>query len=284
MNLILGSAQLGTSYGVLQNKFDLTQLKELEKLIYKEKIKFIDTSSNYKNTEKIIGNSKLNELKIITKIKLPKKIDLKKINDWTKKKILSSLKKLKKKKIYALLIHDHKDLLGKKGELFLKTLINIKNSGLITKLGVSLYDVKEIKIICKFFIPDLIQVPFNILDTRILDKNLLNFIKIRKIQIHVRSIFLQGLLLNDHSNINIIKKLKTKINRFKKWCNLNQVSYLSACINFVKNYKFIDFCVIGFNNYNDLRESINTFKGKKILIPNRFSTNQKKLIDPRYWS
>ena len=49
----------------------------------------------------------------------------------------------------------------------------------------------------------MIQVPFNILDRRLATKNYLNKIKKKKIQIHVRSIFLQGILL---ANIKKIPK------------------------------------------------------------------------------
>jgi hypothetical protein len=54
------------------------ELLRIENLVLKFKISFIDTSANYGNSEKIIGNSKLKKLNIITKFKLPnQKIDIK---------------------------------------------------------------------------------------------------------------------------------------------------------------------------------------------------------------
>jgi hypothetical protein len=42
--------------------------------------------------------------------------------------------------------------------------------------------------------------------------------------------------------------------------------------------------VVGFNNYNQLKEIIDVFKKKQIIIPKKFSTNKKNLIDPRKWN
>ena len=71
MKLVLGSANLGTNYGLFKNKISLKEFKKIEKLVLLSKINFIDTATSYVNSEKIIGNSKLKNLNIITKIKLP---------------------------------------------------------------------------------------------------------------------------------------------------------------------------------------------------------------------
>jgi aryl-alcohol dehydrogenase-like predicted oxidoreductase len=111
MKLVLGAVQFGKNYGVVNGrKIDSIELKRIEELAFKSSIKFIDTSINYGDSEKIIGNSNLNKLNVITKIKLPKKII--NIDKWVEKKIYLSLKKLKINKIYGLLIHDYRDVLG----------------------------------------------------------------------------------------------------------------------------------------------------------------------------
>ena len=74
MKLVIGSAQLGMNYGLFNNKkISVKEFKKIEKLVLKSKINFIDTATSYGLSEKIIGNSKLKNLHIITKIKLPKK-------------------------------------------------------------------------------------------------------------------------------------------------------------------------------------------------------------------
>jgi aryl-alcohol dehydrogenase-like predicted oxidoreductase len=284
MKLVIGSAQLGMNYGLFSNrKINHKEFKKIEKLVLKSKINFIDTAISYGDSENIIGNSKLKNLHIITKIKLPFKKNIR-VRDWALKELSKSLYKLKIKKIYGVLIHDYKDLLGKYGKDYLLSLQELKKKKIIKKIGISIYDSYEIKKIWKFWKPDLIQVPFNPLDNRILDSGWIDVLRKYKVKIFARSIFLQGLLINEHNSFIINKNYKILLNKFKNWCYKNNISLLQACIHFVKQFKKIDYLVVGFDNYNQLKEIIDVFKKKQIIIPKNFSTNKKKLIDPRKWN
>jgi aryl-alcohol dehydrogenase-like predicted oxidoreductase len=284
MKLVIGSAQLGMNYGLFNNKkINRKEFKKIEKLVLRSKINFIDTATSYGNSEKIIGNSKLKKLHIITKIKLPSKKNIH-IRNWVSKEISRSLIKLKINKIYGVLIHNYKDLLGKNGKDYLLSLQELKRKKIIKKIGISIYDSKEIKKIWKFWKPDLIQVPLNLFDNRILNSGWINILKKFKIQIYARSVFLQGLLINDYNLFNFNKKCRPLLDDFKDWCYKKKISQLKACIHFVKQYKKIDYLVVGFNSYFHLKEIIDVFKKKQIIIERNFSTNNLNLIDPRRWS
>jgi hypothetical protein len=283
MKLVIGSAQLGMNYGLFNNKkINSKEFKKIEKLVLISKINFIDTAISYGNSENIIGNSKLKKLNIITKIKLPRKKNIH-IRNWVSKKISRSLIKLKINKIYGVLIHNYKDLLGKNGKNYLLSLQELKRKKIIKKIGISVYNPQEIKKIWKFWKPDLIQAPFNPLDNRILDSGWINILKKFKVKIFVRSIFLQGLLINENSSFAINKNSKIILNKFRNWCYKNNVSLLQACLHFIKQFKKIDYLVVGFNNYNQLKEIIDVFKKKQINIPRKFFTKKINLIDPRKW-
>ena len=285
MKLVLGSAQIGMNYGLFnKKKISDKEFRKIEKLVLKSRINFIDTARSYGDSEKIIGNSKLKNLNIITKIKLPdkKNIDIK---NWILKEISKSLIKLKVDKIYGVLIHDYKDLLGKYGRNYLLSLQELKRKNVIKKIGISVYDSREIKSIWKFWKPDIIQVPLNPLDNRILNSGWLKTLKKFKVKIFARSIFLQGLLINeDNVCFKINKDSIILLNRFKNWCYQNNISLLQGCLHFVKQFKKIDYLVVGFDNYNHLREIIHVFNKKQIIIPKKFSTNNINLIDPRKWN
>jgi hypothetical protein len=64
---------------------------------------------------------------------------------------------------------------------------------------------------------------------------------------------------------------------------LHSLSFILIII-FIKQYKKIDYLVVGFNNYNHLKEIIYVFKKKQTIIPHKFSTNYINLIDPRRWN
>ena len=272
------------NYGLFnKKKISAKEFKKIEKLVLKSKINFIDTATSYGDSEKIIGTSKLKNLQIITKIKPPKKKNYNSKN-WLLKEISKSLSKLKIKKIYGVLIHDYRDLLGKYGRNYLFHLQELKRKKIIKKIGISIYEIREIKIIWKFWKPDLIQVPFNPLDNRILNSGWVNILKKFKVKIFARSVFLQGLLINGNSSLRINKNNKIILNKFRNWCYKNNISLLQGCIHFVKRFKKIDYLVVGFNNYNQLKEIIDVFKKKQIIIPRKFSTNKINLIDLRKWN
>jgi aryl-alcohol dehydrogenase-like predicted oxidoreductase len=284
MKLVLGSAQFGMNYGLFNNKkINHKEFKKIENLVLNSNINFIDTSSNYGDSEKIIGNSQLKKLNIITKIKLPKNKNIN-IQSWVATEILKSLKKLKINKIYGVLVHDYKDLLGKRGKTYLLALQKLKNKKIVNKIGISIYDPEELKQIWKFWKPDLVQFPINPLDNRILNSAWIDILKKYRVKMYARSIFLQGLLVNDYDSFKINNNYKIILNKFKNWCSINNISPIRACLDFVRQFKKIDYVVTGFNNYNHLKEIIDIFKKKKLIIPKKFSTNKINLIDPRKWN
>jgi aryl-alcohol dehydrogenase-like predicted oxidoreductase len=284
MKLVIGTAQLGMKYGLFNHKpISRKEFKKIEKLVYKSNINFIDTAISYGDSENIIGNSKLKNLNIITKIKLPEKKDIY-IKDWVSKEISKSLNRLKIKNIYGVLIHDYRDLLGKHGKIYLLSLQELKKKKIIMKIGISIYSPQEIKKIWKFWKPDLVQVPFNPLDNRILDSGWVNTLKKFKVKIFVRSVFLQGLLINEGQLFRMKRNYVILLNKFKNWCYKNNISLMQGCLHFVKQFKKIDYLVVGFDNYNQLKEIIDVFKKKQINIPKKFFTDKLNLIDPRKWN
>ena len=283
MKLVIGTAQLGMNYGLFNSKkINLKNFKKIEELVLKSKIKFIDTASSYGSSQNIIGNSKLKNLDIITKIKMPKKnIN---IRSWLNKEILKLLKKLKIKKIYGVLVHDSKDLLGKYGKEYLNCLLEFKKKKIIKKVGVSIYSPNEIKKIWKFWKPDIVQFPFNPLDTRILDSGWIDIFKRFKIKTYARSIFLQGILVNNYIPLKLNKKFKIPLFKFNNWCRLNKISNIEACLYFAKQFNKFDYLIIGFNSYIHLQEIIDVYKKKIVKIPKIFGFNNLNLIDPRKWN
>ena len=104
---------------------------------------------------------------------------------------------LNKKKIYGLLIHDYKQL--KDNKRLFQDLINLKKKKIINKIGVSIYSEKEFYELKKYYNKiDILQLPINIFDQRLIDSNFLKRIKRYNIEIHARSIFLKGILLKQN--------------------------------------------------------------------------------------
>ena len=70
--LILGSANLDQKYGIYKNEIKIREFKKIINFLSKKGKVYLDTSSEYKNAEKIIGDFNLKKINIITKIKVNK--------------------------------------------------------------------------------------------------------------------------------------------------------------------------------------------------------------------
>ena len=206
-NLVIGTANFGAKYGYKKKNYSKKNLREIFDILNKNKINLFDTAHLYNNSEKILGNN-LQNAKIYTKFSLPLK------NNYDIKKNLNKLfknsqKNLKKNFIECILIHNT--------EVFLKNkktqseIINffekLKKEKKINKFGFSIYSPSELKQIVKIFIPDVVQLPLNILDQRFLKPDIIRLIKKYNIKIYSRSIFLRGKILRDNQfNSRLVNK------------------------------------------------------------------------------
>ena len=283
--IILGSANFDQIYGIKKNFIKKSEIKKLFDLALKNKIKTIDTSPLYNKSEKIIGLLNNNRFKIISKIpKPPKNIKRENIRKWLKQKVMISLKNLKIKKFECLLLHNANSLLCKNGDEIYKGIRNMKINGFTSKIGVSIYDFNVLDKILKKFKFNLIQAPFNILDQRLVEKGWLKKLKKRKIEVHARSIFLQGILLLKHNQLpKKFIKFSKKLMVWENWLKKNKFSSLQVCLSFVLNQRQLDGIVVGYNNTNQLNQILKLKQIKNNFSLPNLNIKDKKLIDPREW-
>tara|TARA_X000001036_G_C20663410_1_gene799857 strand:+ start:1232 stop:2107 length:876 start_codon:yes stop_codon:yes gene_type:complete len=283
--LCFGTANFVKNYGINKSEgYNQKKVKIILNLLKQNKIKYIDTAINYKNVERKIGKFNLNFFEIYTKIpEIPKKI--KNIDLWIHNQITLSLKKTNKFFFEGVFLHNPEDLLKNKNKQIFNTLETLKKQKKIKKIGVSVYDLKTLKRIIKEFKIDIIQIPYNLFDRGQKKKELLNILKKNKIEIHARSIFLQGVLLMDSNKLpQRLKKWKNKFIQLENWCMKNKVSKIQACLNAVLEDKIFNKVLISVENEKQLFQLLNAInKRNKKNYPKNLQTNEKKLIDPRLW-
>jgi len=285
--IIIGTAQFGLDYGI-SNILGKTGEKEVKKILLygkRNNITHLDTSFHYGNAETLLGKLDLMNWEVTTKYKTEEIIK-------GKKSILNNLidliekskKKLKVKRIYCVLLHNPDLILKKYGNELYESLNKAKNFGLISNFGYSIYNFSNLKKICKKYKPDIIQCPYNVFDRRLVNKGYLNFLKKEGIKTHVRSVFLQGLLLMPLNKIpKFHKKWRNLFYRWEQWLNHNKLSSVEACLNFVFQTGEINKFILGFNNLIHLKQILKTKIRKKIKFPKYILSNDEKLINPNLW-
>lgn len=283
MKFGIGTAIFIKNYGIIKNNYDYKDVSNLFKK-FNKKIDLIDTAPSYGNAEKILGINKNNKLKIVTKINKfqNKKNIIQELNFGLKKSLLN----LKSRSIYCLMFHNENDIFSFKKDEFKKEILALKKKGVIKKIGISCYDLKSIPKYMKIFKFDIIQFPLNTFSINKKKISFLNNLKKKyKLEFHIRSIYLQGLVFNINKNLK--KKfyyLDKKISIVKSYCKEKKISLTQFYISALKSTKICDYLIIGIKNTKEYKEikKNKIIKVKKNFIYSLYLRDQKNL-DPRYW-
>lgn len=283
--LALGTVAFGKDYGVTNEKGIVTQSELHKILLYckEQKILTLDTAAAYGESESNLGRESdlISDFSIVTKT-IPNVAV-----EQMEGRFLISLRNLKAKKLHGLLVHNPRELLSERGDDIWKLLERLKQNKLVDKIGVSIYTENEIeKIIAKYPI-DLIQVPINVFDQRLLNSGVLSKLKAHGIEIHARSIFLQGILITDPQGLpKYFDPYKRTIMNWHQYLSDNNLTPLEGALDFIKNISFIDRIIVGvtsLNNLVELNETFNSLKAKSPIDCKQFSEHDEKLINPSLW-
>lgn len=289
----MGTVQFGLDYGISNTMGATTseEVKKTLKLAQKKGITLLDTAPAYGKSEEVIGNNlpDKHNFRIVTKTPTFKKSSLDKTDaQYLKETFQISLSRLKQSSLYCLLVHHAEDLFASNSNILWEAMEELKATGLVKKIGVSVYSPEQIENILAKYSPDVIQAPINVLDQRLINGGYLKQLKKQGIEIHSRSVFLQGLLLMSIEEINgYFNSLKSLLEHYHKTLKKNGISLLSAALGFVYGLPEVDYVLVGVNNKRHLEEIIETINSfdslNQIDFPN-FSVKDEKLINPSLWS
>jgi aryl-alcohol dehydrogenase-like predicted oxidoreductase len=252
--LALGTAQFGLDYGI-NNPSGRIPREAVFKILdfaLEHGIDMLDTAPAYGESENVLGEyigAHSSEFKIVSKLPT---------GAADRKPFEESIKRLRGRSLYGYLIHDFKSFL-KRPEIW-NDLLHLKKQGLIRKIGFSLYDPRELNVLQERGIsPDLIQIPYSLFDQRFAP--FLPGIKAKSIEIHVRSVFLQGLVFKRPDElIGRFQKIKTKANLLQALSGKAGVSISALCLDFVLLNPFVDRAVIGVDSLDNLKENVDNLE------------------------
>lgn len=286
--LIIGTAQWGLDYGISNNngKTGKCEVENILKTAKNHGINTLDTASAYGDAEKIIGELKKEDSKIITKISIGNQDkDVKQSRDDIHNKVMRSFSNLGKFVLEGVLVHDPGNLESCKYSWSWDALKDIKEEGYMKKIGISVYNPSQAEKLAEMYKPDIIQLPFNAFDKKAADLGTLKRLKDEGIEIHARSLFLQGLLL---MNIKDISKYFTpwmsEIERWHEYCITNRLTLLEGAIANAMREESIDKFIVGIE---DTRQLIQIIDASKRQVRNGFKSCQSEgnegLINPSEW-
>lgn len=253
--LVLGTVQFGLNYGV-NNQSGQVQQSEVNKILQLAKesgIKKIDTSSAYGTSESVLGKSlSENDLKFQIISKYPQS------ENNVAAIFASSLEKLQQKKLYGYLVH-HFEFYQSHPQLWEK-MKDLKAEGKIDKIGFSLYNTDQLQyLLDNEVVFDILQFPYNLFD-RQFDAYLLH-LKQCGVEIHTRSVFLQGLFFkNVHKLTDKLLPMKKYLEKLHEYCGISGITMEQLALNYVVSHPNIDGVLIGVDNCQQLQANVDALQ------------------------
>jgi len=283
----LGTAQWGFRYG-LSNQQGITHPETVNTILneaLKHGINMLDTAPLYGDSEFVLGTNSLEGFRVVTKTP---RFAVNDITDYhallLKQTFSQSLHNLSARKVYGLLIHHADDLLVTGSKKLISVMMELKASQLIDKIGVSIYDSEKINGILKVFKPDIVQLPINVLDQKMLLDGTLERLKNAEIEIHARSVFLQGLLLMPlHKVPPYFSPILPLIRNWHSATEEQGVSLTQAALGFVRDISFVDTVLVGIENLEQFQTCYESFAGKSSFDATGLTCANPSFVNPALW-
>jgi len=284
--LVLGTAQWGDSYGITnqQGRLSDQSIEEIADLALNVGISSVDTAAGYGDAEVRLAPW-AKAFNVTTKIQGASPISV-------AEQINMSLKNLEVEKLDGVLVHDWPSLTQDEARTAVHGLLESQQRELTGSIGVSAYDEKDLSRAIDYFgTVQAIQLPFNILDRRLLGTDVMNELASQGCDIQVRSIFLQGLLasqsdspLGNHADVLA----------FHEACASQNFNPLVTALAFVQSQSWVKKIVVGVTTADELQQihtawdANTTNQANSMDLDAIFESFQESqdlsLLDPRKWT
>ncbi len=292
--VVLGTAQLGMDYGIA-NQRGRPRAGEAKKLVeaaLAAGVRRFDTARSYGESERVLGEIfeqtgatyPYFDLKIITKADpgIAAAGDL-------EESLKISLDRLKLDSLEGLLLH-REEMLARWEDLWGPVFARLKEKGLINKAGVSVYSPKGALAACRFEGLDLVQAPASVFDRRLYRSGARAELKARGVEVHIRSIFLQGLALVGPENLpakmGFAREALEILSGFCRERGLEKKHFLVHYL--LRRYPEARL-VFGAESLNQVEETIKIFKGEGLnekdcrAWEQVFPWSEARLVNPTLW-
>jgi aryl-alcohol dehydrogenase-like predicted oxidoreductase len=182
---------------------------------------------------------------------------------------------------YGLLVHDPQNLKIIDKDELLSLFDKLRNNDLVIKIGISAYDLNDIENFRKIIDPELIQIPFNPINQTFINDEFIDYVEQKEIEVHARSLFLQGVLLSD--------KLPEFLNDLEPlWCLYMEAtksfkSRLDALLSWAFTHKWVSKWILGVSCKQDL---LGIIESKSQEVAHSFFALKgivHPMADPRNW-
>ncbi len=278
--IVIGTVQFGMDYGINNNegKVSEEEVTQIFDIARNRHIETLDTAYVYGNSEEVLGRVGVSsDFKIVSKYP--------KCNEPVDVMFNKSLSRLRADSLYAYMAHDFDTVFLNLSKW--KEFEKLKETGKVSKIGFSLYNIKQLQLLWDNNIRfDILQFPYNILDRQF--EPFFKKLKEQNVEIHTRSIFLQGLFFKNTEELSQgLSVLKPYLQKIQDYCKESNIAMEHLAMNYVLSKTEIDGVLIGIDSVKQLQSNIDklgyAITDKDIDFINSVVVTEKEILNPVNW-
>jgi len=285
--IILGTAQFGLHYGVA-NVMGQPSQGDVRRILDRARsggIKGIDTAISYGESERVLGVADVQGFEVISKLPQIPNTQEGGVSAWMNTQVQGSLARLRVDCLDGLLLHRPEQLLTAQGTLLYRALQEQVSNGRVRKIGVSIYDPSDLDRLIPRFDFDIVQAPFNILDARFVRSGWLTRLRKMGIALHIRSVFLQGLLLMPAERRPVyFERWEPIWAKWGAWLRKYHLTPLQACLRYALHVDGVERVILGVDSAEQLDEILAI--ADEGAVPDGYQSMQTQdvdLLNPTHW-
>lgn len=277
--LVLGTAQFGDAYGVTNALGRLTDTEVAGVLDGAQAggITAFDTAADYGDSQERLGSLAAPESRFITKFSLREGIP-------NRDSIYGgAMAALRTDRLAGVLFHRPTDLDDERATLAVRLLREGRERGELERVGVSVYDSVDLtRALAVFPDLDLVQVPGSIIDRRMLDDPQLARIRDRGGHVHVRSAFLQGVLLSPLDSLpKFFEPLRSTLARLQEIAGGGGV--LGLALRALRDDPVVNGVIVGATSAGELATVVEEWRRPLAAAWPLDVHIPTAILDPRMW-
>lgn len=287
--VVLGTVQIGLDYGVSNRSglMPLTEATDLIKTAHRLGCRTLDTAQAYGDAELKLGQIGVDQFKVISKLAhLPQECS--DLTEHVYRNVHEMRSKVGTRAFEAVLLHNPRELLVLTDKQISQVTAGfdlLKREGVIRKCGVSVYNPNELEDISSCFDSELVQIPCCPLDARWAELPRIQKMFKSGVEIHVRSIFLQGLLLMKSADIpGYFNPWSEMLGQWREWVKDHGMTRLEACLLISLKNPLFDKIVVGAQSKDELEQQFHCLSNQMLDFPTiGFGTSDEAFLDPSRW-
>jgi aryl-alcohol dehydrogenase-like predicted oxidoreductase len=286
MRLALGTVQFGLPYGIAnqQGQVSPSEAAKILEYAWAKRVDTLDTAIGYGDSEQRLGELGVAHWRVISKLPaFPEPCA--DVAEWVHESVCGSLRRLRIARLGGLLLHRPHQLLGSQGPALYRALGEVRREGKVEKIGLSIYGPDELDAIWPRYQFDLVQAPFNIIDRRLAASGWLERLRLAGVEVHVRSVFLQGLLLMEAGKRPVVfNRWQALWQQWDRWLKEQEITPLQACLSFALRQPGVDRVVVGVDSLRQVQEILMSSEAQAIDPPLTLVSEVPDLVNPSRWA